>query len=92
MKADIGDIVISTKGRDKGTYYVVEKILPDNYLVLVNGDNKLFISPKHKTKKHIASTGKSLENIKYKLENNIKVFDTEIYSAIKKFKEETNNL
>ena len=88
IKTGIGDIVLSVQGRDKGTYYVVIGILQDDYFVLVNGDNKKFTNPKRKTKKHIDKTGKKLDNIKTKLENNIKVFDSEIYSAIKKYKED----
>jgi len=84
----VGDIVISVQGRDMGTYYMVINALSDNYFSLVNGDNKTFDCPKRKAKKHIEYAGKTVEHIKEKLEHNQKVFDSEIYSAIKKFKEE----
>lgn len=83
-----GDIVISKQGRDAGTYYIVISELQDNYFTLVNGDNKKFDCPKRKIKKHIEYAGKSVETIKNKLEHNQKIFDSEVYSAIKKFKEE----
>lgn len=83
-----GDIVISVQGRDKGMYYMVICSLSDNYYSLVNGDNKKFDCPKRKAKKHIEYAGKNVEHIKLKLNHNQKIFDSEIYSAIKKFKEE----
>lgn len=84
----IGEIVISNKGRDKGMYYIIVGILPNNYYMLVNGDNKKFVCPKRKIKKHLDKTGKIIDNIKVKIENNTKVFDSEVYSAIKKYKDE----
>lgn len=81
-----GDLVISAQGRDKGIYYVVIECLSDNYYLLVNGDNRKFENPKRKIGKHIDKTEQKLDNIKVKLLNNLKVFDTEIYSAIKKSK------
>lgn len=86
----IGDIVISKQGRDAGMYYMVICELSDNYYLLVNGDNRRFDCPKRKVKKHIEGVGKNIEHIRHKLELNQKVFDSEIYSAIKKFKEEIN--
>ena len=38
----VGDIVVSNQGRDKGTYYIIIALLADNYCILVNGDNKKF--------------------------------------------------
>jgi ribosomal protein L14E/L6E/L27E len=84
----LGEIVVSNQGRDKGTYYIIIALLTDNYCILVNGDNKRFANPKRKIKKHLDKTGKIVHNIKAKLENNTKVFDSEIYSAIKKYKDE----
>lgn len=89
-KIGVGDIVISNQGRDKGFYYLVISALSDNYYLVVNGDNKKFINPKRKIKKHLDKAGKTIDNIKVKLEKNVKVFDSEVYSAIKKFKEEIN--
>ena len=90
-KIGIGDIVVSTQGRDLGVYYVVIGELSDDYYILVNGDGKKFSNPKRKIKKHIDKTGKTIDNIKIKLETNIKVFDSEVYSALKRYKEELLN-
>lgn len=87
---NIGDVVVSKQGRDVGTHYIVIGILQDNYYICVNGDNKKFANPKRKIKKHIDKINKSVDNIKTKLETNVKVFDSEIYSALKKIKNEEN--
>lgn len=89
-KIGLGDIVVSRQGRDEGVFYIVIALLTDNYYMLVNGDNKKFENPKRKIKKHLDKTGKTIDNIKAKLEKGDKIFDSEIYSAIKKFKEELN--
>lgn len=87
-RIEIGDLVISKQGRDKGVYYIVINKLSDNYYLLVNGDNRKFDNPKRKIKKHLDKTHKTIDNIKVKLNENAKIFDSEIYSSIKKYKEE----
>jgi ribosomal protein L14E/L6E/L27E len=89
-KIGLGDIVISKQGRDEGVFYIVIALLSDNYYMIVNGDNKRFENPKRKVKRHLDKAGKTVESIKAKLEKGDKIFDSEVYSAIRKFKEELN--
>ncbi len=56
MEDLIGREVVSVKGRDKGTRYVVVEILDEYFLRVANGDNKTLDKPKRKNKKHIAPT------------------------------------
>lgn len=84
-----GDIVVSIQGRDLGVHYLVCETLSDNYYLLTNGDNKKFENPKRKIAKHIDKIGQTHDNIKMKLNCGLKVFDSEVYSAIKKFKEDS---
>ena len=86
----VGDIVFSKQGRDSGTYYIVIKKLENHYCLLVNGANRKFINPKKKMGRHLEVTGRTIDNIKVKLEKSDKIFDSEIYSAIKKNKDENN--
>lgn len=87
MKSDyvqIGCLVESTQGRDKGRIYMITKVVDKNYALLVDGDIKKQQNPKLKKLKHVKSLNIKLEKIEKKLNENTKVFDTEVYSAIKK--------
>lgn len=82
----IGEIVESIQGRDKGQLYIVYGY-QNNKALLVNGNNKLIVKPKIKNLNHLTSLNFVQENIKEKILNQKTVYDAEIYSAIKKFKE-----
>ncbi|MBQ0017483.1 MAG: hypothetical protein KBT30_02505 [Clostridiales bacterium] len=82
----VGEVVSSSKGRDLSQFYMVYKFDGKN-LLLVNGSNKTLLHPKAKNSNHVISHQTILENIKSKLENGKVVYDAEIYSALKKFKE-----
>jgi len=83
----IGDLVVSKQGRDKDTIYLVIDKLPDNYFLLSNGDNKKLDNPKKKIISHIKPLDVDSPVIRNKLLSNTKVFDSEIYSFIRKYKE-----
>jgi len=87
---NLGDLVISNQGRDKGVIYLITKKLPNNYFLCINGDNKKIENPKKKIKRHITPLEVNIEKIRVKLENETKVYDSEIFSAIKKYKESIN--
>lgn len=55
----IGDLVVSTAGRDLGNFYVVTKILDKNYVLLCDGKYKTIEKPKKKKIKHISSLGRN---------------------------------
>ena len=80
-----GSFVRSTKGRDKDNIYIVKKIF-DKKLELIDGNGKTLEKPKIKNIKHIEVLEGEADKIAIKLEQNIKVFDEEVYSAIKKYK------
>lgn len=82
----IGEIVESIQGRDKGQLYIVYGY-QNNKALLVNGNSKLILKPKIKNLNHLTSLNFVQENIKEKILNQKTVYDAEIYSAIKKFKE-----
>lgn len=82
----IGSFVMSNQGRDKNNIYIVKNILLKN-VQLVDGNGKTLDNPKTKNIKHIVDLNEICEKIAIKFNTNKKVFDAEIYSAIKKFKE-----
>ncbi len=85
MIVKVGSFVRSTKGRDKENIYIVKKIF-DKKLELVDGNGKTFERPKIKNIKHIEVLGEEADKIGIKLDQNAKVFDEEVYSAIKKYR------
>lgn len=82
----VGEIVSSTAGRDDNELYVIYKVL-DNKALLVNGNNKTFLHPKNKNLNHIISHNHIVEVLNEKFTSGKQVFDAEVYSALKKFKE-----
>lgn len=79
---EIGRIVLSKAGRDKGKYFVICDIIDEEFVYISNGDLRKLQQPKLKKLKHLHLTPIVLENIKEKLLNDKKVFDSELRSAI----------
>ena len=50
----IGDIVISTSGRDKGKYFLVIDVY-DKFVKIVNGKQRKLCETKSKNQKHVKS-------------------------------------
>lgn len=82
----VGEIVESIQGRDKQNLFLILKVDCDT-IYLVNGDNRLITSPKIKNARHLISKNVVLDNIKNKILEGKTIFDAEVYSALKKFKE-----
>lgn len=83
--AVIGGICKSTQGRDKGRHYIISEVTADGAVLVVDGNFKKLASPKKKNLKHIELLPESAETIGAKLVRGDKVFDSEIYSALKSF-------
>ena len=82
----VGSIVRSVAGRDVGKLYLVKKIIDKNFVELVDGRAKTIQNPKTKRIKHIENTLLINEAIGSKIIDGYKVFDSEIYSALKSIK------
>ena len=83
----IGKLVVSTSGRDDKNIYLVYTV-NGKYAYLVDGNYRKFINPKKKNLKHLKVLNAESETIRDKINKNLKVFDSEIYSFIKKYKKE----
>ena len=81
LEVNIGDIVLSTKGRDVDQFYIV-KAIEDGYVYLVDGRGKTMNKPKKKKFKHIRPTGQKCIALQEKLQTNAKVLDSEIRKTI----------
>lgn len=80
----IGSVVLSTQGRDKGKYFVITAI-DDKAVYLVDGGMRRLASPKRKNPRHVSDSGVRLDTIAAKLIDGKKVFDSEIKSALRQF-------
>ena len=82
MELQIGDIVISTMGRDKNSYFIVVEI-EENYVYLVDGSIRKIDRPKKKKIKHIELTSFHEENIASKVINKHKITNQDIKKALR---------
>ncbi|MGN1208312.1 MAG: hypothetical protein ACI4TI_02485 [Christensenellales bacterium] len=81
----IGNLCVSVRGRDAENVYFIYAHTGNNCF-LVDGNAKKIVNPKKKNIKHIKLLGVESTIIKEKIAKNQKVFDSEIYSFIKNYK------
>ena len=81
---ELGSIVKAIAGRDQEQYFVVVKVIDSQYVLMANGKNRTMAKPKKKKLKHLNSTNIKVDSIADKLKDGEKVFDSEIFDAIKK--------
>jgi ribosomal protein L14E/L6E/L27E len=79
----IGQIVISTAGRDKDVKFVVSCIIDDQYVYISDGDIRKLEKPKKKKIKHLKKLNYVAEDIKGKLESEDKLSNSEIRKLLK---------
>ena len=73
----ISDVVVSTAGRDAGTwFYVVNE--EQNFLFLANGKDRTLDKPKRKKRKHVQKVLRSETRVAAKIRNGDKVLNSEL--------------
>ena len=82
---ELGTIVYSVAGRDKGRFFVVVEIVDDKFIKIADGELRRIDKPKLKQLKHVKTDGDSLPKIAQKLAEGSKIFDAEIRSALRSF-------
>lgn len=81
----IGQVVKSKAGRDKGRIFLVVDILDKDHLYLVDGDLRKLDNPKKKKTKHLIVYNTVLPELKYKLDNQIKINNAFIRKLLEPF-------
>lgn len=81
----IGQVVKSRAGRDKGRIFLVLDIIDDQYVLVVDGDLRKLDNPKKKKMKHLIVYNTLLPEIKFKLENNVKLNNAYIRKLLEPF-------
>ncbi len=79
---DIGNIVLSTAGRDKDRYFLVVKV-EDNYVYLVDGNLRKVENPKKKKIKHIELTAFFDGDFAEKIKKNNKISNQDVKKLLK---------
>ncbi|MCD8308699.1 MAG: KOW domain-containing RNA-binding protein [Clostridia bacterium] len=81
----VGGVCKSTQGRDAGKYYLIKEVLPKGYVLVADGDGKKLAAPKKKSIKHLHLLPERVDTIGDKLLSGARVFDSEVYSALKNY-------
>ncbi|KPU26781.1 hypothetical protein TR13x_08325 [Caloranaerobacter sp. TR13] len=84
----IGQVVRSKAGRDKGRVFVVIDIIDEKYVSIVDGDLRRLDKPKKKKIKHLIVYKTILKNIREKIEKGEKINNAYVRKSLKPFNEE----
>jgi ribosomal protein L14E/L6E/L27E len=79
----IGQIVISTAGRDKEHKFVVSGIIDDKFVYISDGDMRKLEKPKKKKTKHLKKFNHIAEDIRDRLESRERPTNSEIRKLLK---------
>ena len=83
---DLGSIVQSLAGRDKGNLFIVVGV-DENYVYLVDGDIRKIENPKRKKIKHVELTRHFDNNIAERIAKKNKITNQDIKRVIKEIQE-----
>ncbi len=87
LDIDLGSVVCSKAGRDKGKSFFVVAI-EEGYAYLVDGDTRKTDNPKKKKLKHLQKTNYVSDFISEKLRSVGKVTNSEVRKALAEYKPE----
>jgi len=79
----VGQIVRSAAGRDKGKIYLVYDVLDEAFVRVIDGDKKKFSNPKRKNVKHLEFLPHKADNIADKIRGGRTIREEEIMETIK---------
>ena len=85
---EVGSIVKSKAGRDRNKLYCVYKLVDKDFVELINGSSRKIGNPKRKRTKHLEIINSS--NLKQKLEQGQKIYDSDIKTILNLYKNSLN--
>ena len=83
---EIGQIVRSKSGRDKGKIFIIYEIVDNQYVRLVDGDLRKLENPKLKKAKHISPYKTVVAEIKEMLDSNAELNNSHIRRILGPYK------
>ncbi|MCF6461692.1 KOW domain-containing RNA-binding protein [Clostridium sp. Cult3] len=81
----VGQVVKSRAGRDKGNIFLVLNIVDEDHVLIVDGDLRKLDNPKKKKIKHLTVYNTVLPELKYKLDNDLKINNAYIRKLLEPF-------
>ena len=81
----LGQVVKSRAGRDKGNIFLVLNVVDDKHVLVVDGDLRKLDNPKKKKVKHLTIYNTVLPELRYKIDNDIKLNNAYIRKLLEPF-------
>lgn len=88
---EVGQVVRSLAGRDKGQFLIVCEVLDQNFVMVCDGKLRKISSPKKKKIKHLAKTNHIVTMFKTKQENGEKISNAEIRHWLESWNNKTED-
>ena len=82
-KPQVGSVVLSIAGRDKGKHFVILDIVDEQYALIADGDMRKVACPKRKKIKHLEARDVFLPMVLERMDEGQKPLDFEIRSNLK---------
>jgi len=82
---ELGEMVISTAGRDTNKYFVVIKIIDKNHIKIADGETRKIDNPKLKNIRHVRKTGYINDELSIWLNEGKRVRNEDLRSIINKY-------
>lgn len=81
----VGQVVKSRAGRDKGKVFLVIDIIDNQNVLIVDGNLRKLDNPKQKKLKHLIVYNTVVPELKYKLDNKVKINNAYIRKLLEPF-------
>ena len=82
-KPQVGSVVLSIAGRDKGKHFVILNIVDEQYALIADGDMRKVANPKLKKVKHLEAKDVFLPMVLERMDEGLKPLDFEIRNNLK---------
>lgn len=79
----VGQLVRSRAGRDRGNYYLIYDVLDEAFVRVIDGEKKRLTNPKKKNIKHLEALSVIAEELAGKLRGGETVTDEEVNKTIR---------
>ena len=79
---EVGRVVLSKAGRDKGHFFVVMEVLDECHVTIANGCQRKVDNPKKKKIKHLVAKPEIFSEISKKVSEKKRIFDCEVRNKL----------